>query len=157
MLRTKLISMRRLSFMAMLVLLFGLTLPAWAALGEAAQSVQKDQARLRGTLRVSQTQAYTLHRIQAPYGTVVREYVSASSGTVFAVTWNGPRIPDLRLLLGSYFSLFARAAQSRRGHGPLLVELPGLVVQSAGHPRSFIGRAYLPQQMPQGVRIETLR
>ena len=149
--------MRCFWFTAPLVLLFGLALPAWAVLGETAQSVQKDQARLRGSLRVSQTQAYTLHRIQAPYGTVVREYVSPSSGKVFAVTWNGPRIPDLRQLLGAYFSQFARAAQSRRGHGPLLVELPGLVVQSAGHPRSFIGRAYLPQEMPQSVRAENLR
>ena len=149
--------MRGFWLTAPLMLTFSLTLPAWAVLGEAAQSVQKDQARLRGTLRVSHAQAYTLHRIQAPYGTVVREYVSPSSGKVFAVTWNGPRIPDLRQLLGAYFGQFASAAQSRRGHGPLLVELPGLVVQSAGHPRSFIGRAYLPQEMPQGVRVETLR
>ncbi len=147
--------MRRLSLLSPLLLL--LALPAWAVLGEAAQSIQKDQSRLQGTLRIKRARAYTLHQIQAPYGTVVREYVAPRSGNVFAVTWNGPRIPDLRQLLGAYFDQYARAAQSRRGHGPLVVELPGLVVQSSGHQRSFIGRAYLPQQMPAGVRAEALR
>ena len=111
---------------------------------------------MRGTLRVQRSQAYTLHEIRAPYGTVVREYVSPSSGNVFAITWKGPKIPDLRQLLGPYFDQYARAAQSRRGHGPLIIELPGLVVQSAGHQRSFSGRAWLPQEMPQGTRAEKL-
>ena len=75
---------------------------------------------------------------------------------MFAITWQGPRIPDLRQLLGSYFDEYARAVQSRRGHGPLLIEVPGLVVQSAGHQRSFAGRAYLPQEVPSGVRAHNL-
>ena len=111
---------------------------------------------MRGAVRVSQHQAYTVHELQVPYGTRVREYVSPSSGKVFAITWQGPRIPDLRQLLGSYFDEYARAVQSRRGHGPLLIEVPGLVVQSAGHQRSFAGRAYLPQEVPSGVRAHNL-
>jgi len=83
--------MRRLCLLSPLLLL--LALPAWAVLGEAAQSIQKDQSRLQGTLRIKRARAYTLHQIQAPYGTVVREYVAPRSGNVFAVTWNGPRIP----------------------------------------------------------------
>lgn len=149
--------MKRFCLMLPLVALIALALPAWAVLGETAQSVQKDQARLRGTLRIARAQSYSMHEIRIPYGTVVREYVSPSSGKVFAVTWNGPRIPDLRQLLGVYFDQYEHAVQSRRGHGPLVVSLPGLVVQSAGHQRSFIGRAYLPQETPQGVRAETLR
>jgi len=112
---------------------------------------------MKGALRISHAQAYDLHEIQAPFGTVVREYVSPASKKVFAVTWQGPRIPNLRQLLGAYFDQFARAAQARRGHGPLNVQLPGLVVQSAGHQRAFAGRAYLPQELPQGVRAEELR
>ncbi|HEV2114655.1 MAG TPA: DUF2844 domain-containing protein [Terriglobales bacterium] len=148
--------MKRFLLMLPLAVLMSLALPAGAVLGEAAQSVQKDQAHMRGTLRVQRSQAYTLHEIRAPYGTVVREYVSPSSGNVFAITWKGPKIPDLRQLLGHYFDQYARAAQSRRGHGPLIIELPGLVVQSAGHQRSFSGRAWLPQEMPQGTRAEKL-
>ncbi|HSB74932.1 MAG TPA: DUF2844 domain-containing protein [Terriglobales bacterium] len=139
------------------VLFAGMVTPAWATLGEAAQSVQSDQVRMRGTLRVSQQEAYTVHELHAPYGTVVREYVSPSSAKVFAVTWQGPRIPDLQQLLGSYFDQFTRAVRSRRGHGPLLIELPGLVVQSTGHQRSFTGRAYLPQEVPSGVRAHSLQ
>jgi hypothetical protein len=148
--------MKRFWFMLPVLVLVAIALPAWAVLGETAPSVQKDQAHLRGTLRIASAQAYTLQEIRVPYGTVVREYVSPASGKVFAVTWNGPRIPDLRQLLGAYFPAFTRAAQNRRGHGPLLVELPRLVVQSAGHPRAFIGRAYLPQETPPGVQVETL-
>ena len=135
----------------------GLALPAAAVLGENANSVQKDQARMRGTLRITPAQAYTTHEIQSATGVTVREYVAPASGNVFAVTWKGPRIPNLRQLLGSYYQQYARAAQARRGHGPLIIELPGLVVQSAGHQRAFVGRAYLPPQLPAGVRAERLQ
>lgn len=149
--------MKRFPLLLALFLLAGIVCNASATLGEAAQSVRNDQVRMRGTLRSSQTQAYAVHEIQAPYGTLVREYVSPSSGKVFAITWQGPRIPDLQQLLGAYFEQYARAVQSRRGHGPLIIEVPGLVVQSAGHQRSFTGRAYLPQEVPSGVRAHTLR
>ncbi len=38
-----------------------------------------------------------------------------------------------------------------------MVELPGLVVQSGGHMRSFAGRAYIPEALPQGVSVEAIR
>jgi hypothetical protein len=149
--------MKRFRLLFPFLLLAGMVRPASATLGEAAQSIQNDQVRIRGTVRVSQKQAYAVQEIQAPYGTVVREYVSPSSGKVFAITWQGPRIPDLHQLLGSYFEQYARAVQSRRGHGPLIIQVPGLVVQSTGHQRSFSGRAYLPQEVPAGVRAHTLQ
>lgn len=148
--------MNRSRLLLPFLLLAGMVRPASATLGEAAQSIQNDQVRMRATVRVSQKQAYSVHEIQAPYGTVVREYVSPSSAKVFAITWQGPRIPDLQQLLGAYYEQYARAVQSRRGHGPLIIQLPGLVVQSAGHQRSFVGRAYLPQEVPSGVRAHTL-
>ena len=148
--------MKRLRLLLLFLLLAGMVAPAAATLGEAAPSIQKDQVRMRGTLRISQNQAYSVHELQAPYGTVVREYVSPASGKVFAVTWQGPRIPDLQQLLGAYFDQYTRAVQSRRGQGPLIIQVPGLVVQSAGHQRSFIGRAFLPQEVPSGVSPHTL-
>ncbi len=57
------------------VLLGGIGIPAFATLGEDVASVQNDQARMRASIRMSNTKKYVLHQLQAPNGTVVREYV----------------------------------------------------------------------------------
>jgi hypothetical protein len=137
-----------------------LALPAFAGLGEAASSVQADQAHMQGSLRTTQTQAFTVQEIKAATGTVVREYVSPS-GRVFAVAWQGPWPPDMRQILAGYFEQYQQAVQAqastRAGRRPLLIEQPGLVVQSGGHMRSFAGRAYIPEMLPQGVSKEEIR
>lgn len=91
-----------------------------------------------------------------PSGTVVRQYIA--NGTVFAVSWQGPSMPDLHRLLGdNYFTQYRQAAPaSRSGRGHLRVQQTGLVVQSSGHMRAFSGKAYLPQLLPQGVNLEQL-
>lgn len=135
--------------------------PAFAGLGENADSVQADQLHMQGSLRTTQAQAYTIHEIQAPTGIVVREYVSPTSGKVFAVTWQGPWPPDMRQILANYFGQYQQAAQAqataRAGRHPLLIQEPGLVVQAGGHMRSFAGRAYIPEMLPQGVTAEAIR
>jgi Protein of unknown function (DUF2844) len=32
-----------------------------------------------------------------------------------------------------------------------------LVIQISGHMRSFVGRAYVPQMVPAGVKVEDIR
>ena len=130
--------------------------PAIAALGGNAATVVADQVHINGKLVVSQTQKYTVHEIQAPSGTVVREFASPA-GTVFGVAWSGPTMPDLRQVLGPYFDQFVGAAAQRNWRGPVLIERPGLVVQSGGHMRAFVGKAYVPQAVPQGVAIDEIR
>jgi hypothetical protein len=134
--------------------------PVFAALGGDTNSVQADQVHMQGSLRSARAQNYTIHEIQAPTGTTVREYISPS-GTVFAVAWKGPWPPDMRQLLGEYFDQYAQAAEvqsnARTGRRPLHIELPGLVVHVGGHLRSFAGTAYLPDRLPHGVRAEELR
>ena len=146
------------SFPAIIVLAVTLLpLPARAVLGGDAKSVQDDQARMRGSLRITQVAAYSVHEIQSASGMRIREYVS-DEGKVFAVGFQGFRVPDMRLLLGQYFPQYQRAALVRRsGHGPLLIEEPGLVVQIAGHMRAFVGRAYVPHMIPEGVRVQSIR
>ena len=139
------------------VLILVLSLPAFAALGSDESSIQADQAQMRASLRTTRTATYTVHELQAPTGHLVREYVSPT-GTVFGVAWHGPSKPDLRQILGTHFDEFMQAAQAnRRGHGPLVVNLPGLVVSSGGHMRAFSGRAYLPQMLPEGVSADSMR
>jgi hypothetical protein len=138
--------------------------PAWAALGGDITSVQSDQVRMQGTIRTTAKGAYAVHEIQSSAGTVVREYVAStgeSAGKVFAVAWQGPWPPDMRQLLGSYFEQYIQAAQRQSGprvaRRPLLIEQAGLVVQISGHPRSFTGRAFVPQMLPSGVHAEDIQ
>jgi hypothetical protein len=93
-----------------------------------------------------------MHEVQADSGYTVREYVSPG-GSVFAVCWSGPGGIDLQSLLGVYFNEFRRNAAARTfpAQRPLLLNLPGLVVEQSGHMRSIRGRAYVPQLLPSGV------
>lgn len=131
---------------------------AFAALGDNVASIQADQARMKGAIRIHTSQTYTVQEISAPSGTVVREFV-APSGDVFAIAWQGPFMPDLHQLLGSYFDQYSQAAQGRARRArrvPLSIQEPGLVVQTGGHMRAFTGRAYLPDKLPDGVTAEAI-
>lgn len=130
--------------------------PARAALGGVEASVESDRLQIGATLHVLAMPSYTVHELQAPSGTVVREYVSPQ-GTVFGVAWHGPSMPDLRQVLGTYFDRYVEATASRRMRGPLSIEQPGLVVQSGGHMRAFVGRAYIPEALPPGVTADSVR
>ncbi|MGC1482386.1 MAG: DUF2844 domain-containing protein [Candidatus Acidiferrum sp.] len=143
-----------------LLMILALPFPAAASLGGDVTSVQADAAKIQATLRTTSSDSYTIHEMQAPTGVAVKEYASPA-GKVFAVTWKGPIHPDLRQLLGPYFEQFVQAEQAqraqRRGHGPVLIQLPGLVIQVTGHMRSLAGRAYVPQMLPSGVRVADIR
>jgi len=133
---------------------------SFAALGGDATTVQADQLKMQGSLSTTSADAYSVHEIQVPTGVTVREFVSPA-GKVFAVAWQGPFHPDLRQVLGAYYDQYIQAAQAqratRKGRGPLLIQEPGFVIQISGHMRSFVGRAYVPQMMPAGVKVEDIR
>ena len=135
-----------------------LALPAFAELGGNVSTVQNDQVRMKGTVKVTAGQGFAIHEITTPTGTVVREYAN-SAGTVFGVAWQGPWKPDMRQLLGAYFDRYLQASQENKKHGrsPLQVKSDSLVVNSGGHPRAFSGRAFLPQMMPPNVTPEMIR
>ena len=129
---------------------------AHATLGGNIDSVEANRVHMNAAnpahLTQSSTGSYMVHETTLPTGTIVRQYVSAA-GVVFAVTWNGPFKPDLHQLLGQYFdTMIARqAGQPMVGHRLILQHGSDLVVESGGHQRSFVGRAYLPNQLPAGV------
>ena len=139
------------------LVMFALPICASATLGESSASTETDRVSMKASLRMLPAAKYTVHEIQTPSGTTLREYVS-SAGTVFAVAWQGPVMPDLRQALGHYFDRYtADAAGKHAGHRHVAVRESDLVVQSNGHMRSFSGRAYLPQLLPQGVTVEEIR
>jgi Protein of unknown function (DUF2844) len=142
------------------LLAFGVASPSFAALGGDVSSVQTDQAQMKASIKVTTSQAYSLHEIKTEMGTVVREFVSAD-GRVFAVAWRGPSLPPMQQILGTYFHQFSAGVQAHHeahvGRRPLNIQQPGLVVQSNGHPRGYFGRAYVPQMLPAGVTPDQIR
>ena len=149
--------MKPLACLALLLVLP--SLPALGALGGDAASIEADGTQMKGAIVMRQTAAYTVHEITAATGTVVREYVN-SGGTVFAVAWQGPFAPNLNQLLGSYFEQYSAGVQQEKagkvGRKPLNLQLTGLVVQRSGYMRAQYGRAYIPQQVPAGAKLEDL-
>src|SRR5579884_2403756 len=132
-----------------------------AALGGSASSIDADRVKMQAALlRIQAANAYTLHEIRSATGTTVREYVS-SAGDVFGVAWNGPAMPDLRQVLGDYFTVYQQAVeQARRTHrarGPIAIDTGDLVVQVSGHMRAFSGRAYVKRLLPANVQASVVQ
>ena len=130
---------------------------ALAGLGEPEASVTNDVQQLRGSIKSNERSNYRVHEIQLPSGTVLREFATPG-GTVFAVAWSGPAIPNLRQALGRYFDVFATAAQAKRGGRHFLhIKENDFVMHSSGHMRAFSGQAYLPLSLPAGTSPDELR
>jgi len=145
----------KLSLTVVMLVMLGYPFSAAAALGGDVASVRADELELNATLRTTSASQFTQFEMQLPSGTTVREYVS-QAGAVFAVTWEGPSLPDLRQLLGGYFQRYVDAIQGG-GVGARVIEQPGLVVYTGGHMRAFRGRAYVPQLLPQGIVAEDIQ
>ena len=127
-----------------------------AGLGGAASSIESDRAILKGSLRVTSAPTFGVHEITTAGGLRVQEYLSPG-GKVFAVSWRGPGIPDLKQLLGSYYGEFVQAASAPHYNlHHLSVETPNLVVQSNGHTRAFFGRAWVPSLLPENFSVELI-
>lgn len=144
-------------------LLIGLLLlsnPCQAALGDkraASASAPSDNA----TQRRAQTPALQAAGVSRqstllPNGTTVVEYLDPS-GTVFAVSWVGPVLPDLPATLGSYFPQFTaeiqRLGRAARAGGVLNLRTTDLVVHSKGRMRNFSGYAWAPALVPAGLDV----
>jgi hypothetical protein len=93
-------------------------------------------------------------------GTSINEYAS-STGRIFAYTWQGPTMPDLPALLGTYNAAYragANATALAPGHDlhASRVARSDVVVESGGQMRSYVGRAWLPGALPAGVTPDDL-
>lgn len=141
---------------AIVVLLLG-CIPSFAVLGQYENSVSTDQQRMRAELHETARQGYSVKELGTADGRIVREYVSPA-GLVFGVAWQGPTMPNLQQLLGSYFEQLKQAPRSRRQRGaPLVVRGKNFVLVSGGHMRSFHGAAYVPDLLPSGIPAEVVR
>jgi hypothetical protein len=130
----------------------------YAVLGGFPAPLSHDH--VSGRVPVQATMALPNHTEIAttlPSGTTVREYV-LSNGVVFAVSWKGPFLPDLKALLGQHFdAMTAEAAKTTKaGHSHLVVNRQDIVIQSAGHMRAYEGRAWIPSLLPTGFNTSDI-
>jgi Protein of unknown function (DUF2844) len=133
--------------------------PAWASLGGDAASVVTDAAEMHGVAHATLLQQYEIQEITNDSGVRVREFLNRN-GVVFAVSWNGPVVPDLRTLLGASFDSYLEQLSALRHpgtHRSLRLASSALVVESGGHMRAYSGRAYLPLLVPAAASPANLR
>lgn len=125
----------------------------------AAVARQATQSTSSSTSSSSTSSSYTVRETTLANGTAVREYLT-SAGTVFAVAWSGPQMPDLSSLLGTYFPQYVAGVQASRANGvrgPGAVENSALVVHSGGHMGAFSGQAWLPSALPSGFSTSDIQ
>lgn len=148
----------------LLLLLSMAALPgaACAELGGTTASVQADGAQMKARIASAAMGGYTRHTLTRDNGGAVHEFTNAH-GQVFAVTWSGPGKPDLRALLGRYFTTFqasgGRGAGGRRLHAPrrpVQVAQSDLQIQTGGHMGFFHGVAFIPSLAPAGFSTASL-
>lgn len=147
--------MRAIAFFSSLVL-------AYAGTAHAELGGPPEQFNAQGTTVLASASSaasnYQMRDTTLATGTQVREYVSAG-GIVFAVTWDGPVLPDLKALLGKHFdTMVAESARlPRAGRSRIAINRPELVINSGGHMRAFEGSAWIPAEFPAGFTADDVR
>lgn len=153
--------MQTIIAMRAVAVLLGIAFPgvdvAYAALGGIPEQYARNATAIM-SIAAPTASNFVTRTATLDTGTQVREYVDAD-GIVFAVAWQGPFLPDLKVLLGKYFdTMVAEAAKApRAGRASIAVKSPEVVINSSGHMRSFRGSAWLPGKLPPGFSLDHVR
>ncbi|CAH2892354.1 MAG: Transposase, ISSod13 [uncultured Paraburkholderia sp.] len=109
-----------------------LPLSSYAALGGAPVAAASLPLALRAAAPPVSTTAYSVRQTVDANGVTIREYLLPAN-VVFAVSWDGPVRPNMRALLGSYFTNYVAAGQNGvRSSGPLIEGNDDFRIESAG-------------------------
>lgn len=123
-----------------------------AASGVQTEAASSEAAVQSYNLRSSTGEKYTYSEFTTDSNSRVREFLTPD-GKVFGIAWQGRRVPNLQVLLGSYFGDWhdAVASQPHQGLHSSSIQTSSLVVQMAGHMGLIVGRAWAPKLVPAGV------
>lgn len=150
----------RLYFRKMIPLLCLFPLSAYAGLGDKVEvALKTDRAALGASkLQTTEKEHYKIHELSS--GKMkLREY--ESNGQIFGLGWEASTQPDLRNLLGRYFSDFEKAARNKprlKGRAPFnRVEGENVIVERSGHMRAMRGKAYARDLMPEQVSADEIQ
>ncbi len=81
----------------------------------------------------------------------IRQYIN-NNNVVFGIAWDGPIMPDLSQLLGSYFPNFQTALSNQSNlRNTRQISTGNLVIHQNGHMRHYMGNAWDPSLLPAGV------
>ena len=124
---------------------------AFAGLGGAPSAPGPRILSSTSSPAVTPSSSYTDLKKTLDSGTELHEYVN-SKGIVFAVSWQGPYMPDLKEMLGSRFQDLLDHVRTQSGGARSQVRLQrdDLVIFSGGRPGAFEGRAWIPALLPAG-------
>ena len=148
-----------ISLMGVAVLLLTLPLPALAALGGDVASVQDDQARMKGTLKTTESDDLHRPRNQAVPGTRSAGICFPRGQSVWRLLARPSLSPTCSSFLAHYFDAVLRGRKTQR---TATKAAPHSIFNSPDwwlspkrcHMRSYSGRAYDPEKLPQGVDRE---
>ncbi len=133
---------------------------AHAALGDHQASVTADGTHFRARVASQARLGFNDNTLTLNSGTTVHEFVG-DDGTVFAVSWQGARRPDLKQLFGAnYFTRFQADnadMTGRRLRRPLASTHTDFVVRTGGYSGASWGYAYLPGKTPATFSAQNLK
>ena len=122
---------------------------AFGALGANADTV---------SMRTTQLKHFMLHE-KSQKRLLYREY--SNNGKVFAITWGGKSHPNMTKVMGDNFEKFskalAKAKENHHGHDPIQIEFENLHLEMGGSMRSVQGKAWLIDQVPNGVSTDEIQ
>ena len=145
-----------------------LTAPAYASLGDnitrspASTRVSKHNTTpLPGAVLMT-TAAFSRSETLLDSGGKITEF-SDSSGTIFAVAWDAPTMPDLSALLGSYKTSWLESQRAENNKlGPTLssrhfsANAGDWSIVSTGRLRAYRGYSWLRSAIPPGFDLTEL-
>jgi hypothetical protein len=124
-----------------------------AELGGNTDSIFAEQKAFNSQISNEQKDSIVVYIQTLPSGIIIQEYLSGK-GTVFAVTWSGPALPNLQILLGSYFKDYLTAIKEARRS--VYFSNENVIIQSSGMMGAFQGFAFLTKQAPAGFTPNNL-
>ena len=127
---------------------------SWAGLGGPPAKLQAHAIKEASSRVSTAAGSYTVMQKELDSGTTVRQYLDGA-GIVFAVSWSGPFLPDLKEILGVHFDAMVAQAGKRRNdqRSRLALRRSDVVIDSAGRMGAFEGRAWVPAKVPAGFDV----
>ncbi|MBA2963425.1 MULTISPECIES: DUF2844 domain-containing protein [Ramlibacter] len=98
---------------------------------------------------------YVETQLRLETGTRLRVF-RAADGVIFAASWAGPFLPDLREVLGTHFAAVAARQEAPGPRNRMVVRQDDVVLVSDGRLGAFQGQAWLPGQLPAGFDLRVL-
>lgn len=138
------------------ILLLAYAGSCFAGLSGAPSDAGRKAVVMSQKLASSTSASYTDITKTLDAGTVLHEYVG-SDGVVFAVSWMGPYMPDLKDILGPHFDTLVEQSRKQRGHPQMMIKRSDVVIISNGHMGAFEGKAWVPAKLPAGFTAKDVK